>query len=304
VYVCHVSGGLTVLYVRGPTSEINHPTPPFIGRCTMPLIVGEPPSAILIDDEGSQSTPLPAWTLSRQLEPPTTSLKTRLEVFDAVDTSDHFEAFSNAGGDYTPRKSLCCGICHQLLVEPAACDFPRCTFLACSGCWKKHYATGRTNCPVCRREQPLPIAANHLLPILDEELEKNGIEFLCNTLPPGSSPRALWCCNKTFGSSRELREHLRQGGPFRQTRDRLIRLLMLSLDGNKEAQAQIYEDPDKRKQLTDVLEEDAVCMRIATVRSMMAASGAAPARSRSRSRSRSVRRGLRAAPWRRAPPTP
>lgn len=262
----------------------------------MPLLVGEPPSAILVDDDdrdGGPALPLPSWTLSHQLEPPTSSLRTRLEVFDAIDKGNLFDTFVSMN-EFTPRKSMCCGICHQFLDEPAACS--GCTFLACRECWRKHYAADR-RCPACRLEQPLPNVAKHLLAILDEELEKNGVMFLCNAHPPGLCPHALWCCERAFGSLRDLREHLQGKGTFRHTRIRLTRLLKLSLEGNKDAQAELYDDPVKRSQLATVMEEDSVCLRISKARMM--ATGA-----QARSRSRSVRRRvLIDAPWR-APPTP
>ena len=275
---------------RGP-SQASPPADP----CTswaMPSVVDRRSSAILLDtdeEEGELPHPLPSWAHRPDLDPPSSSRLMRVEVFDSIPKSERFFAFASCGDNFVPRKTMTCGICLLFLDEPAACA--ECTFLACRGCWEKHYTTGRAHCPACRTTQPLPKVSKHLLPLLEEELRENNVTFRCNTNPPGTCHNALWCCERSFTSLRDLREHLRSSGSFRHTRARLNLLLQLSLMGDKKAQAELYDNAVHRDQLRTIMEEDSIRLR------------ASAARRRTRSRSRSVRRVLIDAPWR-APPTP
>ena len=153
----------------------------------------------------------PNWA-AEQLMPtsPSMSPTTRLDVFMSV--CDPYETF---GTDKLIAKTyMTCGICHNLLRGPCTCQ---CTFVACLQCLQ---LCSTKRCPQCRTNLPKRLVpAKHYQNVLDAECKFQGVRFACNTASPGSDHACpLWCCNKSFDSLTELKDHLRNQGSFECSR--------------------------------------------------------------------------------------
>lgn len=255
----------------------------YFAPSAMALLFGSSPFvAILLDGDDEGGSPLPSWAMRGELRPPTMSMERPVDIFDKLAERGMCFEFANCGNAYKPAACFCCSICMQFLEEPAACM--GCQQAMCTRCWERAReisSPGEYRCPLCRHVQPSIEVSRCMQQVLDHELRSKGISFSCNTCSPGSRPDALWCCQATFDSLKELRQHLSLASPFRTTRTQLRRLLALAASGSKESRERLFDDPMQRQKLALVLEEDQIVETVA--RRRLLAQTAVRHRSKSRS---------------------
>ena len=203
---------------------------------------------------------------------------TRLDVFMSV--CDPYETF---GTDKLIAKTyMTCGICHNLLRGPCTCQ---CTFVACLQCLQ---LCSTKRCPQCRTNLPKRLVpAKHYQNVLDAECKFQGVRFACNTASPGSDHACpLWCCNKSFDSLTELKDHLRNQGSFECSRASASSFLQRVLTAEPAELEELFReagDPVKLHATTLLEENNAWQMTEHRQRSIH--------RRRRHERSRSARRG-------------
>ena len=231
---------------------------------TTALLVGEPPSAVLVQDSDDESlgATLPRWAARRPMHPPTSSKLLRTVLFERIRQDGRaFETFANCGDSYKPPECFKCPVCLELLEDPSNCA--GCERMMCKRCWQKHYGNGGRGCPLCRHPQPIPHVNRTMAAVLAHELSDKGITFQCNQFVPGTRSYAMWCCNRSFDSLAELQEHLGEQGSFSATQKHIRRLLKLCAHGFADARKTLFEEPENRQKVTDLLLEDEAIRRAA-----------------------------------------
>ena len=84
---------------------------------TMALLVGDPPSAVLVQDSDDESlgATLPRWAARRPMHPPTSSKLLRTDLFERIRQEGRaFETFANCGDSYKPPECFKCPVCLEL----------------------------------------------------------------------------------------------------------------------------------------------------------------------------------------------